>query len=295
MTFPLRKSAPWNVLVFPGGTEIGLEINRALRDCKEVVLFSAGEAVASASEFRFKRHLTLPRVDDPSYLDELNRAIRASKIDVVFPAHDDVVLGLAVAAEQIPATVISSPRETCTICRSKRITYETLAKVIPVPRLFQHGVPVEFPIFVKPDRGQGSLRARRIDTCAELRRAVAVEPDLIICEFLPGREFTVDCFSSRSGGLLYCSGRSRIRTRAGISMQSKLVHDQRFTDIAERISETLDFHGPWFFQVKEDQDGTLKLLEIGPRVSGTMALSRVCGVNFPLLGIFEAAGSDARN
>ena len=35
-------AAPRNVLVFPGGTEIGLEIWSALRDVKDIRLHSAG-------------------------------------------------------------------------------------------------------------------------------------------------------------------------------------------------------------------------------------------------------------
>jgi hypothetical protein len=43
-----------------------------------------------------------------------------------------------------------------------------------------------------------------------------------------------------------------------------------------------------FFQVKEDSDKVLKLLEVAPRIGGTSCLSRVCGVNLPLLSLYEA-------
>lgn len=287
---PLRRSPPWTVLVFPGGTEIGLEINRALRDAKEVTLLSAGQAVPSAAEFRFKRHIDLPAINDPRCLGALNAAIVEHGIDAIYPAHDDVVLGLASMASSLNAAVITSPLETCAICRSKSATYEALAGTVAVPYVFARGETPAFPVFVKPDRGQGSSGARRIDTQDELDRVLAAEDDLIVSECLIGEEFTIDCFSDRARGLLYHSARVRTRTRAGIAMQSCLVEDERLSAMARAIGAAMVFHGAWFFQAKIAANGEFKLLEVAPRVSGTMALSRVLGVNFPLLSLFEAAG-----
>jgi hypothetical protein len=53
---------PWRVLVFPGGTEIGLEINKSLRDCKEVELFSAGDDVSNHAPFVFRHHHFVPSI-----------------------------------------------------------------------------------------------------------------------------------------------------------------------------------------------------------------------------------------
>jgi carbamoyl-phosphate synthase large subunit len=40
-----------NVFIFPGGTEIGLEINKSLRHCIEVQLFSAGLSVSNHAPY----------------------------------------------------------------------------------------------------------------------------------------------------------------------------------------------------------------------------------------------------
>jgi hypothetical protein len=70
-------------------------------------------------------------------------------------------------------------------------------------------------------------------------------------------------------------------------MDSKPVENDVFIEYARRISGKLDFHGAWFFQVKRDRLGIYKLMEIAPRIAGTMAVYRVLGVNFPLLSIYE--------
>ena len=61
-------------------------------------------------------------------------------------------------------------------------------------------------------------------------------------------------------------------------------------DIACKIQSRLKLYGAWFFQLKRDADGRLCLLEVAPRIAGSMALSRAAGPNFPLLSLYEAAG-----
>jgi hypothetical protein len=60
--------------------------------------------------------------------------------------------------------------------------------------------------------------------------------------------------------------------------------------LANKINKKLHFRGVWFFQVKENINGDLSLLEIAPRVAGTMALSRLKGVNLPLMSLFDFSG-----
>ena len=45
----------------------------------------------------------------------------------------------------------------------------------------------------------------------------------IVCEYLPGEEYTVDCFSDREHGLLFAGARVRRRTRNGISVNTAPV------------------------------------------------------------------------
>jgi hypothetical protein len=211
------------------------------------------------------------------------------RIGHVFPAYDDVLLALAENMDQLSAKVVTSPVETCRITRSKSRTYELLRGVLPVPRVFASAEDVsaaDFPVFVKPDRGQGSVGACLVHSPGELRRAVE-SGSLLIMEALGGSEVTVDCFSDRDRGLLFCRGRERVRVRSGISMHSIRAHEPVFEEYALRISEKLEMHGAWFFQLRVDSNGIHRLLEVAPRIAGTMALNRALGVNFPLLSLYE--------
>ncbi len=291
----MKKNYPWNVLVFPASSEVGLEIHRALRDSKEVVLHGAQQPGASVADFHFRRLHELPSIHDASCLPRLQALIAAQNIHAVFPAYDDVTKWLAERREEIAAEVITSDISVCMTCRSKRATCQALKDIVPVPRLYSPvASDIPFPVFVKPDRGQGSQRARRIENRAELKNALAAEQDLLVMDYLPGREYTVDCFSQRGKGVLFAQARRRIRTKNGIATVTRTENLPAVREWAAKIASRLDLRGAWFFQIKEDAAGKFHLLEVAPRMAGSMALSRVTGPNFPLLSLYEAAGYDLK-
>lgn len=283
---------PVRVLVFPGGTESGLEIWRSLRWHRQVELYSAGAAVSNHAPYVFERHFILPMVGAPGWLERLRRLVERLRIDFIYPAHDDVIVALVENQAKIPAKVVTSPRHTCLVCRYKSRTYLALAGALPTPRVFRPESVRRFPVFVKPDRGQGSQGATRADSPEELAGITRGAPErFIITEYLPGDEFTVDCLSDHRGRLLYAVGRRRIRVRNGISVDTEIVERPEFLRHARAINRRLRFRGAWFYQLKADRRGRLTLLEVAPRIAGSMAIDRALGVNLPLLSLFIAAGA----
>lgn len=281
------------VLVFPCGSEIGLEIFRALRFSKDFEVFGAS-SVDDHGKFVYENYIqNVPQVDDPKFIAAINRVVKENKIEFIFPAHDSVVLSLATHAQLINAKIITSPAETCRVARSKLATYEKLAATIDTPRVYDSPDEVtDFPAFLKPDVGQGSKGTLIAATKAEITSALMKDRSLLILEYLPGNEYTIDCFTDRNGHLLFSQARQRVRISNGISVNSKLVQDPQFRLIAEKINQALKFRGVWFFQAKQDGEGRLCLMEIAPRVAGTMALCRMQGANLTLLSLYDAMDMD---
>jgi len=149
-----------------------------------------------------------------------------------------------------------------------------------------------FPVFLKPDRGEGSRGARKAASLQDWETALKTDPTILAMEYLPGPEYTVDCFTDRHGTLRFAGPRERVRTSGGISMHTRPVKDAQLVEAADRINEALALRGAWFFQMKRDLRGELALLEIAPRVSGGMGLYRNLGVNLPLLSVYDGAGKD---
>ena len=149
-------------------------------------------------------------------------------------------------------------------------------------------------------RARGALHAKvvtsdpeTVEICEALDEALADGTDYAICEYLPGEEFTVDCFTDRHGALRLVSPRSRDRIRAGIAVRTRpFPADARIRAIAEDLNRRLSFNGAWFFQLKENAAGDYRLMEAAPRVAGTMGATRNLGYNLPLLTLYNHWGFD---
>jgi len=276
-----------NVLVFPCGSEIGLEVNRALAHSTHFTLYGAN-SVDDHGKFVYKNYIAgLPFIDTPNFIDEINKIVDLYKIDFIIPAHDSAVLKLAENQSVINAIVITSCANTCKICRSKGRTYETFNNLIPVPKIYDINKDMDFPIFLKPDVGQGTKGTYKVSKKEDVDFYIKKDTTLLALEYLPGKEYTVDCFTDKNGKLLFAEGRERIRINNGISVNSKQINNPKFQELAEIINQTLSFQGVWFYQVKERANKELVLMEIAPRIAGTMALFRALGVNFILLSLFD--------
>jgi hypothetical protein len=286
-----------NVFIFPCGSEIGLELHKSLQYSTHFNLIG-GSSVDDHGKFVFQEYVDgLPFVDDTEFTDKINAIIDEHHIDFIFPAHDSVMLKLAQekAASKLHCEVITSPAETCEVARSKRHSYERLVDVIPTPKVYKNLNNLQdgdFPIFLKPDVGQGTKGTFIAKDKQDVDFYTQKDPSLLLLEYLPDKEYTIDCFTNKNGQLLFAEGRQRIRISNGISVNSTTVDDVRFREVAEKINRTLTFRGVWFFQLKERVGGELVLMEIAPRVAGTMGLVRCKGVNLPLLSLFDAMGYD---
>ena len=144
---------------------------------------------------------------------------------------------------------------------------------------------LEYPVFVKKDDDQGARHAYRVDNVEQLT-LYASQEKMIICEYLPGEEVTVDCFTDRHGRLRFVNPRAADRMLAGIDVHARrLVNSEEIKNIAFQINDKITFRGPWFFQVKQNRDGKFKLLEIASRFAGGFALTLGMDINTPLMAI----------
>lgn len=291
------KSTKKNVLVFPCGSEIGLEIYRSLSLSTHFNLLGAS-SVDDHGKYVYSNYIDkVSNVDDEDFIESINKIVKEYSIDYIFPAHDSVVLKLtSVDKQEIGCEIVTSNYETCNIARSKALTYDFFDKLLNVPKQFQltNINEEDFPLFLKPDVGQGSKGTHLVRNKYELNFYKELDPSLLICEYLPGREYTVDCFTNSKGELLYSRPRIRSRVSNGISVSSEFVDQEPFKKIAHIINTNLNLRGVWFFQVKEGYDGRLTLMEFAPRVAGTMGITRCSGVNLPLLSLFDFEGIEVK-
>ena len=103
-------------------------------------------------------------------------------------------------------------------------------------------------------------------------------PELMVLEYLEGREYSIDCLASNEG--LYAAvprmkGEGRVR---------ELVESLELIQIAHKFHH--EYKLPYIFNIQvKYNNGIPKLLEINPRMSGGMHISCLSGINFPFLAL----------
>tara|TARA_R100000388_G_C7243946_1_gene163527 strand:- start:2779 stop:3849 length:1071 start_codon:yes stop_codon:yes gene_type:complete len=102
--------------------------------------------------------------------------------------------------------------------------------------------------------------------------------DLLVMEFLPHDEYSVDCFSRDNEFI--CVPRTRKTISNGICTSGKTIKKNDLIDLSESMYEKLGLKYNANFQFRYDLSGVPKLLEVNPRFSGTMEHCRASGVNF---------------
>lgn len=276
-------------LVFPAGEINSLELHDALCGCVNVEVIGASSFDRHGPYVFANYYSGLPLISEPDFMAAFAKFVVERRIDLVFPTHDTVASFLAEHAGLISAKILGGDARACAICRDKLKTYQLFAHESFCPKLYEAGDP--FPIFAKPRQGQGSVGARRVDNARQL--ASLDGEDMLVCEYLPGEEYTVDCLTDHAGRLRVVSPRSRLRVMAGISMAGRAEPlEPEILRMAETINAELNFLGLWWFQIKRDRNGQWKLLEISARCAGSMALTRARGINLPLLSVYAAMGRE---
>ncbi len=254
----------------------------------------------------------IERPDNPEYLERLMSICEDQAIEVLIPQN---TAELSVLAENRDSffkngtTVLISREEAIELANNKQSLLELAAHYdIPVPKsqttgnfsdLFdiakQYGWPSE-RIVVKPPVSNGMRGVRIIDERCDLKSMFYTEkpssllttleqlhtilgdqfPDLMVTEYLPGDEYTVDVLHGEKTTII---PRRRESINSGITFEGSLERREDIIESVMSLTKQLGLEYAFGFQFKLDKKGVPKLLECNPRVQGTMVLSTLSGAN----------------
>ena len=278
-------------MVLNCGTLASTDINMALRYNDEFEIWGASTN-KNHGIYVYKNYIDdIPNISNPDFIKILNKKIEEYNFKFILAPHEDLALFLQENKEKINACIVCSNYETSLICRYKSKTYEKMKNYDFIPKVYKKEEVKTYPVFCKKDTDQGARHAYKIENKNELE--MYTKDDMIICEYLPGEEVTIDCFTDKNRKLLFCNPRAADRILAGIDVHARRI---ALTDeikyIAESLNKEIEFRGYWFFQIKKAVDGKYKLLEISTRLPGSFSLSRCLDVNLPLMALKDFDGQD---
>lgn len=265
-------------------------------------LVGADITIASPAFQKADRGVLVPRVDDPRYLGRLLRLVRQERVGLLVPLTD---LDLPLLAEhqgrfaEMGCTVmIGSPRAVA-ICRDKARTSALVERAglasIRTHTLRQFLRRPFYPCFVKPTHGSAGIGSAVIRDRGQLTaHAGQFGRDLVVQEYVPGREYTVDVYRSRAGQVHAIVPRQRLEVRSGEVEKAVTVKDRAVMQAARKLAEGLTgLWGAFCCQCRRP-DGSAgqdpKFFEINPRFGGGAPLSIAAGADLPLYLLQDVLG-----
>jgi carbamoyl-phosphate synthase large subunit len=300
MADPAMGGRPVRVLVTGSGGPSAVGVLRSLAREPRVELHAADIDPNAAGLYLVprERRLLLPRGDDDSFVPALLDWCRGAGIDVLFPTVDQELLPIARARDAFAhagvALVLADERALAT-CLDKWALHLACRDRLPVPRTelldgsFDAGA-WQSPFVVKPRRGSGSRGVRVITQPGELRD-VPRDGTILVQQYLPGEEHSLDVLASPGGAVGAVVPRLRLKVDSGIAVAARTVHDARLMELGAAVARTVALGWVANVQVRADEHGAAHLLEVNPRFPGTMPLTIEAGVDMPRICLAMALGA----
>jgi predicted ATP-grasp superfamily ATP-dependent carboligase len=297
------------VLVTDGEARAALACVRSLgaRGCRVHVVAAAPRSLAGASRFAAGEHV----LGDPARqpldwargVEELAKRLGA---ELVLPL-TEVAIGTLHAfgvADRVP--VACPPRAAYEAAIDKHALIERAAPlgIAAPPTLLLPGAepparlpePFRYPLVVKPRRSRALREGRWLAGVAHVVRddrelaaalgALAPLGDCLLQEFLPGHGEAIFLLAS-GGRTLARFAHRRLREKpptGGVSvLRESIAPDPALLAASERLLQQLDWSGVAMVEFRRSPDGRAWLMEINPRLWGSLQLAIDAGVDFPAL------------
>ena len=269
---------------------------------------------------------TIPFANDSNFVEAILSVCRRKNIHAVLPLVTKELIPLSQRSNEFElagAKLLLSPASSLEIANNKSRLYEFLQwrgiavpafKVIETIDQFKTAVEElgypQKPICFKPSVSNGSRGFRIISeninetdllfnhkpTSAYLNFNEAIRilsagafPELLVSEYLSGEEYSVDCLANHGESILIVP-RLRKKMINGITVEGEFVKEETIIESCRQIIKELRLHGNIGIQLKGSATGQFLLLEINPRVQGTISAALGAGVNLPVLAVKQELG-----
>lgn len=114
-----------------------------------------------------------------------------------------------------------------------------------------------------------------LDKCRDI-------PPMMLMEFLSGDMFNINVLANK-GKVIKIAISNVVEQNLGNATKSKIVNNKEIEEYVKKVTKLLNFTGNVGFQVAYSKDKIVKLIEINPRIQGSIYLACAAGINFPYL------------
>lgn len=227
----------------------------------------------------FDQVISLPSLQEPSFVLELLQNIERFNIKLVIPTREEELLCLPIFKEKIKSSGCKI------LCNTLDVTKRMIDKskfalfcanhldcfdlrIITSP---EEAREEDFPLFFRREQGQTTLKVK-IENQAALNAAFTLCPKGVAITFLKGSEVSVDCYVSREGQIIYIVPRTRDIILGGESIVTTTIKSSVCCDVTEKLLLKAKIKGPVVLQGMLSEENFVPF-EINLRFGGASVLS----------------------
>ena len=255
-----------------------------------------------ASHYPDKKILSFCDAKDPEKSwKAISTELKTKHYDLVIPLNDFVAIMLSEHKEELKpyVTIAVNDWNVFQYASDKLKTMKVcMENGIPCPKTFLadenltnlSSLDLKYPICIKPRTGFSAVGFRMIEKQEDLEHIVAATKEKygppLIQEYIPQTDlqYKAELFVDKEGNVKSCCIFSKIRwypIDGGSSTLNKSVHRPDIKESCERLLKAIGWRGYADIDLIQDpRDGVAKIMEINPRITGSVKICYACGVNF---------------
>lgn len=258
-------------------------------------------------------YVLTPNIYDDSYISFLLDYCKEKQISAIISLFDIDLPVLAKNKDLFKSfgiELIISNYNVTTICNDKWLTYEYLVNIgikqtpsfinlAEAKKAIGEGV-VNYPLFIKPRWGMGSIGIYKVETEEELdvlykklhreifntylkyESSMDVDSCIIIQQAIKGQEYGIEVLNDLDGNYVTTFAKKKVAMRSGETDIAETVEPSLFEKTGRTISEHLRHVANLDVDCFVTECGDIYVLEMNCRFGGQYPFTHNAGVNVPL-------------
>jgi predicted ATP-grasp superfamily ATP-dependent carboligase len=241
------------------------------------------------------------------FTSDLIALLQQEKFDTVLPFGFETTVAISMIKDRVLSLTHTSVADYTLIEQvhdKERLNAFLLEKGFEAPHFYSYETlydlckqVIHFPVVVKARKGSGMEKGVRyaadydelkhcyqeISGHISKNEALADYSKPLVQEYIPGKIYD-GCFVCNNGEVVASLLQLRDVTypiTGGVGVNIITVYDDKLMEYCKAILKALQWHGPCQVEVKKDErDNTYKIIEINPKLWGTLGASIHAGIDF---------------
>lgn len=275
-----------NILLTSAGGLTGIFLSKHLKNTGDYKIVAIDKSEINPLLNWVDSFYAVPSIDDELYFENLINIINQEQIDILIPITSFDVEFFSKPEVKMKLSSIKYlllDYDIHKILSNKKSCYEYLNKFdIMTPYIYEDKELIDFPVIMKPKEGTGSKNVILIENEFDLNYWSKKNIDYILVEYIPGKEYTADCFFDSRGRCVGVNVRERIKMNGGGAVISQNDYKINLEKLINKFENIGSIKGPVNFQFKKLNNGNYVVFDFNTRfASGGLPLTVKSGFDIP--------------